>query len=79
MNDIGDKRAIRRAHSMRLRNKRKHYWGGNSNPKRMGILNTTPQRCSCLGCGNERKYEGETRQELRHSLKHEIDLALYNE
>jgi len=69
-------KAIRRHHIERLKVKRKQYWGGNNNPKRLGILNNTPKNCSCIGCGNERKYDGETRQELRHTLKQELDLVL---
>ena len=68
-----NKRAIRREHTNRLKKKRHSYWGGNNTPKRLGILNTTPQSCSCLGCGNERKYVGESLQERRHTLKQEMD------
>ncbi len=56
----------------RLKIKRKHYWSGNNNPKRLGILTNTPKICSCIWCGNKRKYEGRTIPELQHSLDFEL-------
>ena len=28
--------------------------------------------CSCCGCGNQRKWDGPTLQELRHELRQEL-------
>ena len=59
-------RGIRRHHIERLKRKRSHYHGhyqGMTDPKSIGFVCTTPAPCSCLLCGNRRRYEGETRQE----------------
>lgn len=72
-------KAIRRHHYQRLKRRRKRYWSGpiGSNPtvryawtedQRLGFLATTPQNCSCRGCGNQRKWEGPTRQERKAEL-----------
>lgn len=54
------KRAIRRHHLARLKAKRKIYWNGYASTDKinMGICVITPCRCSCWGCGNQRKYQG---------------------
>ncbi len=40
----------------------------------IGFWATTPQPCSCMGCGNQRKYEGETRQEIFSYLEMQEEL-----
>ena len=37
-------------------------------PKAMARFKEQPQGCSCRGCGNQRRYEGETLQERRAAL-----------
>lgn len=65
-------RAERRHHVARLKRARRRYWGmwlWGFNPNdpsdigRIGKLVHTCQACSCLGCGNQRQYEGLTRAE----------------
>src|ERR1700693_6025914 len=36
-----------------------------TDPKAMARFKEQPQVCSCWGCGNQRRYEGPTLQELR--------------
>ena len=62
-------RGIRRHHIERLKRKRSHYHGGITDPKDIGIVCATPQLCSCLCCGNRRRYEGETKQELLSEIE----------
>jgi len=54
------KRAIRRAHRQRLKNKRKYYYGwGDDLPLeggRLGVVVNTPTVCSCAMCGNPRRH-----------------------
>ena len=58
--------AIRRHHYYRLKKKRQSYWGftwreGDINP----IVINTPKACSCIMCGNPRKYWNQlTKQEV---------------
>ena len=62
-------RAIRRHHTSRLKKARRNYWGRREmTPAELGTVARTPQVCSCRGCGNQRKYEGETLQEKRSRL-----------
>jgi hypothetical protein len=71
------KRAWRRHHRKRLLKKREKYWTtgwnsyfyGNEPPerKRVSRVVDTPKPCSCPACGNQRKHEGYTMQELRCS------------
>lgn len=67
-------RAERRHQAARLKRARRRYWGmwmpmfrfDPENPHdihRLGKILHTPQCCSCLGCGNQRQYEGVTRAE----------------
>lgn len=65
-------RALRRHHRARLKKSRQFYWGNGYNggrdwtPRSLGMVVHTPQMCSCLGCGNSRKWLGErTMQEQR--------------
>jgi hypothetical protein len=37
-------------------------------PRAMARFKEQPQVCSCLGCGNQRRYEGKTLQERRAEL-----------
>jgi len=65
------KRAERRHHYARLKNKRlrKGYWDGLGALKgvHLGIAANTPCICSCEGCGNPRRHHGElTLAERRH-------------
>ena len=54
------KRALRRHHMARLKNVRKHYThlGGTEglNDRQVGMVYATPAACSCMMCGNERKW-----------------------
>lgn len=78
------KRAQRRFHRERIRNKRKSYWNANDLPNghlddvRLGIVTSTPATCSCWMCGNPRKYWGDkTRQELMSEEKFKWSLEEY--
>ena len=57
----------RRHHTERLKNNRKHHWGRDisQEPKALSQAARTPCTCSCTGCGNDRRLEGETMQERR--------------
>ncbi len=55
------KRAIRRHHYQRLKNKRQHYWKwptdeGLLEDVSLGICVNTPTLCSSPCCGNPRRY-----------------------
>lgn len=85
MSDPESKRALRRHHYERLKDKRQFYhgypwerhfrdkngykWSGQltyMTEVEKGITANTPQRCSCLCCGNPRKHIGvRTVQERR--------------
>jgi hypothetical protein len=59
-------RALKLHHAKRIKNNRKHYWGGTGKGlRKLGILLNTPKPCSCMMCRNKRSYEGKTLQELR--------------
>lgn len=67
-------RALRRHHTRRLKAKRRVYWGHHRGgayalewtARQLGMVVATPHPCSCLGCGNERRWTGErTVQERR--------------
>jgi hypothetical protein len=65
-------RALRRHHRARLKKARQFYWGNGFaggrqwTPRSLGMVVHTPQMCSCLGCGNLRRWMGErTMQERR--------------
>jgi hypothetical protein len=68
------KRAVRRGHIARLKEKRirEKYWGrclhnGTEwTSKSLGVCINTPQVCSCLSCGNQRKWNGESISEKRN-------------
>lgn len=69
------KRAIRRHHVERLKNKRKHYYGYDShNPMascRLGKVVQYPKDCSCTSCGNPRKwFKSKTTKERLNILNH---------
>lgn len=40
-------------------------------------LTVTPKPCSCEGCGNQRRYQGKTLQELRFLLDSEEILSYH--
>lgn len=63
-------RAIRRHHVARLKRLRRGYHSQDlsANPKWIGRVVQTPQLCSCRACGNQRHWEGRTRQEQRGLL-----------
>lgn len=67
-------RALRRHHAGRLKAKRRVYWGHHRGgpyalewtARQLGLVLNTPHPCSCLVCGNERRWTGErTLQEQR--------------
>jgi len=45
-------------------------------PRNIGVMATTPQRCSCIGCGGQRKWEGMTLDEKRNYLNLLDELVL---
>lgn len=60
-------RAERRHHIERLKEARKTYWGygrrgATMNPRQLGAVTQHPQSCSCLGCGNERRHWGNSKE-----------------
>ena len=61
------KRALRRHHVNRLKQKRRIHWGRVLHTdEELGKAVGTPKPCSCFMCGNPRKYYGEkTVQERR--------------
>lgn len=66
------KRLQRRLQVARLKKKRKHYWRYGTEqdlthePRLLGMVVSTPQRCSCcLCCGNARDAYGDTMQERK--------------
>ena len=64
------KRAERRHHIERLKQRRRYYWGFRRDlskaPKELAKAVDTPTPCSCWMCGNARKWLGEeTIQERR--------------
>lgn len=75
MNYQLSKKAVRRHHYQRLKEKRikENYWGYDKNDKSLGICINTSKTCSCRIptsrdklCGNQRKYFAkETRQERK--------------
>ena len=61
-------RAWRRHHIERLKRKRRTYWGGRASDDARSLrrVTRTPRPCSCLFCGNPRRWWGErTAQERR--------------
>ena len=61
------KKALRRHHDNRKKRAWKAYCCRNGIPptqRTIGMYASTAKPCSCYGCGNQRKYEGRTRQEL---------------
>lgn len=62
-------RRRRRRDYRRLKKKRKHYWAGLRTERERGFVANTPHPCSCMGCGNQRKHCGPTRQEIKHELR----------
>ena len=61
------KRALRRHHRDRLKRKRASYWFGkeDNNPRKLGMLVSTPQICSCSGCGNPRRHKWEDKRTIQ--------------
>ena len=61
-------RALNRHHTQRMKKRRATcltVCGRNDNPRVVGMVTNTPKPCSCWMCGNKRKSEGPTLQELR--------------
>jgi hypothetical protein len=76
------KREIRRHHNHRLRNKRKYHFGYDisQESKILSSVVNTPTPCSCWMCGNQRRLQGKTRQELKHEqIDIEQEKLLYYE
>lgn len=64
--------SIRRHHRDRLKHKRAGHFGGNagSSARTLGKVASTAAPCSCVICGNPRKFFGElTMQERRLSAR----------
>jgi len=80
-----NKRSVRRHHYNRLKKSRAHYWGYEGmfrdykrmNHEILGQVISTPQRCSCSVCGNQRKYYGKTLKEKIYFLSTEEELLDY--
>ena len=71
-----NKRAIRRHHYERIKQRRRRYISRNG--RALGQLASTPAGCSCWMCCNRRSEEGPTIQERKHTLlKEEIDHAYF--
>ncbi len=64
-------RDFRRHHLQRKKDNIKHWNWWNmeylKDPRVMGIHARTPKRCSCDICGNMRKWEGKTYQEVKYN------------
>lgn len=104
------KRAIRRHHAERLKQKylRYNYWGvrdrasfsnywvivdskkvkvpvgelvfkGKALQERLNRILSCPHPCSCMCCGNQRKFYGSTRKELKNILKLKEGIEEYYE
>lgn len=66
-------RAARRAQVARLKVKRRNYWGYGRpwnnheamSPQQLGRVVQNPQTCSCMGCGNGRRWFGKSLTEIR--------------
>lgn len=58
-------RALKLHHRERIKKNRRFYFGRDliNEPRYIGMAINTPAPCSCLGCGNDRQYEGMTRKE----------------
>ena len=81
-------RAERRAQVARLKAKRKSYWGYGASygregktvmsPARLGAIVQHPQSCSCMGCGNQRRYTGRTLKEIVQivTMKEEVTMLV---
>lgn len=75
-------RAERRNQTARLKKARRNYWGYNRSswseremdPKQLGRVVQNPQTCSCMGCGNGRRYFGQTLSEVCQQLALEEQL-----
>ena len=60
-------RALRRHHIARIKARvRRLFPGWEKTPRDIGVLAHTRVLCSGLCCGNRRKYEGLTIQELKY-------------
>lgn len=85
-------RAERRAQTVRLKAKRKTYWGypqrfgtcgypphspEGMSPRQLGMVSQTPHPCSCaLGCGNARAFYGRTLKEIVHMIEEKEGIML---
>lgn len=53
-------KAERVHHAVRIKRKVSRYWtAGDKSPRAIGIAARTRQICSCMGCGNTARYEGD--------------------
>ncbi|MEM6343146.1 MAG: hypothetical protein AAF927_04675 [Bacteroidota bacterium] len=69
------RRALRRHHRDRLKQKRKHYWGGDlAENSKSHLLINTPKPCSCFMCGNPRKF---AKAPSLQEQKSELELRQY--
>lgn len=73
------KRAVRRAHTERLKAKRRVYWnagywavkytGEPVCPRRVGITYRTPKACGCWMCSNHRTLWGPSIAEVKQKAR----------
>lgn len=79
-----ERRALRRHHNRRLKKNRSCYWGYGpsgylgktmSAAVRGKALNT-PHPCSCMGCGNSRRWLGERTVQERRWLQESVEQLL---
>ena len=64
-------RSMIRHHRQRIQQKRSYWWGRDISNDciALGKVVKTPKPCSCLVCGNERKYSGKTMQERKSDIE----------
>lgn len=51
----------------KIKKKFSHWFGEYMSDRRVGMFAKTPKMCSCFMCGNRRKHQGPTLQEIRSS------------
>lgn len=71
-------RSLKFHHRDRIKHNRRFHWGRDlrGDEKALSKAVSTPHPCSCLFCGNRRKHSGQTRQELKSSLRaNEVESA----
>ena len=72
-------RAVRRHHEHRIKLRVRSYYGGYARhiPRSLGHIAHARQLCSCVVCGNPRRYFGEPTMQERRAERYraEMDVA----